>query len=372
MQGGTTMKIAQSSVTLSSSQIAITQKTSSTNLRIWDNRPDRNSSEIADNNKKNTLRKPIDSISISPKLIEQQRQKTQQSDQQKNDTLMDDIDDEFFGDMKLRIFKELVEMFTGKEIKVYKPSDGAPSDGDSQNQVTDSSSAPPQQEPQQAGWGIDFQHKETHYTKEGFSFEASGSIVTSSGANIKFNTSLSMSREQYEELSVSLKAGDALVDPLMINFNGTVAQLSNQRFKFDLNIDGELDSISVPAKGSGFLAYDKNGDGIINDGSELFGPSSGNGFAELSAYDDDKNGWIDENDSIFKDLRIWEKDTNGDDSVSTLLNRNVGAIYTGNASTNYTLLDNSNSLNGVLRQSGIWLNEKTGSAGIVSEVDLVV
>jgi hypothetical protein len=366
------MKIAQSSVTLASSQIAIDQKTSSTNLRIWDNRPESNASEITDNNKKNTLRKPTDTISISPKLLEQQRQKAQQSDEQKNDNLMDDINDEFFGDIKLKIFKELVEMFTGKEIKVYKPEDGEASEVDPQNQTTDSAPAQHQQQPQQAGWGIDFQHKETHYTKEGFSFEASGSIVTSSGAKIKFNTSLSMNREQYEELSVSLKAGDALIDPLMINFNGAAAQLSNQKFKFDLNIDGILDSISVPAKGSGFLAYDKNGDGIINDGSELFGPSSGNGFSELAAYDDDKNGWIDENDSIFKDLRIWEKDENGDDSVSTLIQKNVGAIYTGNAATNYTMVDNSNSLNGVLRQSGIWLNEKTGAAGIVSEVDLVV
>jgi hypothetical protein len=365
------MKITQSSVTLSSSQVSMDIKTASTSLRIWDNRPDLKSSEITQSDKKSMQLKPYDRISISPELIEQQRLKSQETEQQKNDNVMDDIDDEWFGDIRLKIFKDLVEMFTGKEIKVYKPEDGEP-EVDSQNQITDPSSAPSQQEPQLAGWGIDYQHKETHYTKEGFSFEASGSIVTSSGAKIKFNTSLSMNREQYEELSVSLKAGDALIDPLMINFNGAAAQLSNQKFQFDLNIDGILDSISVPAKGSGFLAYDKNGDGIINDGSELFGPSSGNGFSELAAYDDDKNGWIDENDSVFKDLRIWEKDENGDDTISPLLQRNVGAIYTGNASTNYTMLDNSNSVNGVLRQSGIWLNEKTGTAGIVSEIDLVV
>jgi hypothetical protein len=366
------MKITQSSVSLTSSQISIDTKTSSTNLRIWDNRPDRNSSGIEDSDNKNMQRKPIDRITISPKLMEQQRSKSQESEQKQNDDFLDEIDDEFFGDIRLKIFKDLVEMFTGTEIKVYKPEDGESSEGDPQNQITDLAPAQTQQQPQTAGWGIDYQHKETHYTKEGFSFEASGSVLTSSGTKIKFNTSLSMNREQYEELSVSLKAGDALIDPLMINFNGVAAQLSNQKFKFDLNIDGILDSISVPAKGNGFLAYDKNGDGIINDGSELFGPSSGNGFSELAAYDDDKNGWIDENDSIFKNLRIWEKDENGNDSVSPLLQRNVGAIYTGNATTNYTLLDNSNSLNGVLRQSGIWLNEKTGAAGIVSEVDLVV
>ncbi|HEX2956078.1 MAG TPA: hypothetical protein VHO70_04580 [Chitinispirillaceae bacterium] len=370
------MKIAQSSVTLSSSQISIDARTSSTNLRIWDNRTERKPSEIADSDTKHMQRKPSDHIAISPKLIEQQRLKNQEADQQNGDDFIDDIDDEWFGDIRLKIFKDLVEIFTGKEIKVYKPENDK-SEGETgtiNDQSTDpaSLSSSSQGAPQTAGWGIDYQHKETHYTREGFSFEASGSIVTSTGAKIKFNTSLSMNREQYEELSVSLKAGDALIDPLMINFNGATAQLSNQKFQFDLNIDGILDSISVPSKSTGFLAYDKNGDGIINDGSELFGPSSGNGFSELATYDDDKNGWIDENDHIFSDLRIWEKDENGDDTVSTLLQKNVGAIYTGKASTNYSMLDGSNSLNGVLRQSGIWLNEKTGAAGIVSEVDLVV
>ncbi len=37
----------------------------------------------------------------------------------------------------------------------------------------------------------------------------------------------------------------------------------------------------------------------INDGSELFGTSSGDGFKDLATYDEDENGWIDENDSIF-------------------------------------------------------------------------
>ena len=57
----------------------------------------------------------------------------------------------------------------------------------------------------------------------------------------------------------------------MINLNTDAANVTDQKFYFDLDADGELDEISTLASGSGFLALDKNGDGIINDGSELFG-----------------------------------------------------------------------------------------------------
>ena len=77
---------------------------------------------------------------------------------------------------------------------------------------------------------------------------------------------------------------------------------------FDIDADGEEESISYLQGGSGYLALDKNGDGVINDGSELFGTKSGDGFADLAEYDADGNGWIDENDPIFDKLLIWAKD----------------------------------------------------------------
>ena len=45
-------------------------------------------------------------------------------------------------------------------------------------------------------------------------------------------------------------------------------------------------------------ALDINEDGKINDGKELFGTASGNGFGDLAAYDQDNNGWIDEKCSM--------------------------------------------------------------------------
>ena len=75
-----------------------------------------------------------------------------------------------------------------------------------------------------------------------------------------------------------------------------------------------------------FLALDKNGDGRMNDGSELFGTASGDGFKDLAAYDEDGNGWIDENDSIYSQLKIWTKDENGKDHLIDLKDADVGAI----------------------------------------------
>jgi hypothetical protein len=366
------MKIAQSTVNLSSTQISINSSTSSTNLRIWDNNAEKSNLNKNENGAEtHHPGKRMDHISISPKLIEANRIKNEKAEQ-KNSQEIDDITKEWYGDFRLKIFKDLVEMFTGKEIKVYQPEENAAEEGiEPPDTQQPSETAQASNAPQSVGWGIDYQYKETHYTKESFTMNASGSVVTESGAKLSFNTTLSMSRESYEELSVSLKAGDALIDPLMINFSGAGVSLSDQKFQFDLTMDGIEELISAPLKGSGFLAYDKNGDGIINDGSELFGPSNGNGFAELAALDDDKNGWIDENDSSFSSLRVWEKDPDGIDTVSKLLDRNIGAIYTGNTATNYNLIDSNKNLAGVINQSGVWLNEKTGMAGVISEVDLV-
>ncbi len=121
--------------------------------------------------------------------------------------------------------------------------------------------------------------------------------------------------------------------------------------------------------GSGFLALDKNGDGIINDGSELFGALTGNGFAELAKYDQDGNGWIDEADEIFNKLLIWQKDEQGNDVLRGLGAAGVGAIYLGSANTNFSLNSaTDNHTNAVIRQTGMFLYEN-GESGTMQQVD---
>ena len=118
--------------------------------------------------------------------------------------------------------------------------------------------------------------------------------MTKDGREINFDVSVTMSRSFEVERQTNLQFGAPnYCDPLVINLDYDVAEVSEQKFYFDLDADGTEESISMLNSNSGYLALDKNNNGIIDDGSELFGTKSGNGYADLAEYDIDKNGWID-------------------------------------------------------------------------------
>jgi hypothetical protein len=168
----------------------------------------------------------------------------------------------------------------------------------------------------------------------------------------------------YEATSVEL------CDPLVINLDTDMASVSNQKFMFDIDSDGILDSISNLNMKSGYLALDRNLDGVINNGSELFGTSSGNGFADLMKSDLDQNGWIDENDAIWNKLLIWTKEENGEDCLYHLSEKGIGAICLKNVSTEFSLnAEQSNQTNAVIRNTGIFLYEN-GNIGTVQHLDV--
>ena len=95
-------------------------------------------------------------------------------------------------------------------------------------------------------------------------------------------------------------------------------------------------------------------------------------FEDLAEYDEDYNGWIDENDSIFSKLKVWTKDENGNNKLLNLKEADVGAIYLSNAETEFSYKDMAGETNGVLRKTGIYLKESTGAASTVVHVDLAL
>ncbi|WP_430460644.1 hypothetical protein ACQUQU_15690 [Thalassolituus sp. LLYu03] len=199
-------------------------------------------------------------------------------------------------------------------------------------------------------------------------FEAGGQVQTADGRSIDFLLALEFSRHTRVEQLNAFSGRLNLIDPLMINLAGGSVELTDQSFDFDLNQDGSREAIARPASGSGYLVFDRNGNGITDDGSELFGPQSGNGFAELAQYDDDGNGWIDENDAIFARLGVLQVTDDGA-MTRTAAEAGLGALYLGSVAADYDLRNDGGEVLGVIRGSGVALAE-SGQALLLQEVHL--
>lgn len=226
------------------------------------------------------------------------------------------------------------------------------------------------QEQEQADWGLRYDSYERYEEQESLSFEAGGTVKTKDGREIDFSVSLEMQRKFVMESETHIRAGNAQpIDPLVINYDGNAAELSEDEFKFDLNMDGTLENLKTLEAGSGFLAMDKNENGSIDDGSELFGPKTGNGFEELATYDQDGNRFIDEADDAYSDLYLMTPQSDGSLEKQPLEELNVGAIFLGSSDTSFSF-KNQLELEGQLRRSGIYLKEN-GEAGTVQQIDLV-
>ncbi len=207
---------------------------------------------------------------------------------------------------------------------------------------------------------------------ESTEFHAKGQAMTEDGRRIDFNIDVLMSRSYMEYMDVLVPlATDSLMDPLVINVGSGVTGISDQTFSFDLDADGKKEELAQLGSGSGFLAIDLNEDGKINDGSELFGTRSGDGFGDLRKYDLDGNGWIDENDKVFEKLKVWCRDSSGKDILMDLKEADVGAIFLGEAAGDFALKGDDNRTKGMIRSTGFFLKESLG-IGTVQHVDLAV
>ena len=221
--------------------------------------------------------------------------------------------------------------------------------------------------------GDNFGFRTIHSEAEALTFDTTATIKTDN-REIELNLSVSLSRSFVEQTKIVHERVEekfsVLMDPLVVELKGSFPSLNSKTFSFDIDSDGAEDQISMLGNTSAFLALDKNSNGIIDNGNELFGAKSGNGFQELRMYDEDKNGWIDENDSIFNKLRVWYKTENRDELIA-IGEVGIGAIYLGDIVTPFEVKNSSNELLGVMRKSSFFLFEN-GKGGMISQIDLAV
>ncbi|MBX9721473.1 MAG: hypothetical protein K2X81_08780, partial [Candidatus Obscuribacterales bacterium] len=142
----------------------------------------------------------------------------------------------------------------------------------------------------------------------------------------------------------SIAEGDAVTDPLILNLHTSTAgatetvttSLANG-VVFDIGATGIPVKTAWVAPSDGLLVLDRNGNGSIDDGTELFGNltplvSGGlakNGFAALAQYDENADGKIDSSDSVFGQLRI----LTGNGQLYTLTQEGISSLSLSNTNT---------------------------------------
>ena len=153
--------------------------------------------------------------------------------------------------------------------------------------------------------------------------------------------------------------GIVIYDPLTLDLDGdgieAIASNGHKGALFDHDKDGIRTATGWVGKDDGFLVYDRNGDGVVNNGSELFGDNTllkngeraANGYQALKELDDNGDGKVDAADNAFAHLRVW-RDLNQDGisqegELLTLNEAKVKALNLANQSSNRDL-GNGNSL----------------------------
>ena len=135
------------------------------------------------------------------------------------------------------------------------------------------------------------------------------------GMAFQINLEISVSTERTTITMQRVDAQQQGQDPLVFDLDGDGIELAaaGAGAVYDLTGDGVAEATGTVTGGDAFLALDRNGNGRIDGGLELFGDQHGaaDGFAELALYDANQDRVIDARDPIFSQLLLF-RDDNGD------------------------------------------------------------
>jgi len=254
----------------------------------------------------------------------------------------------------LAMVRDLIERMTGIRAQELRLADAPAADPVVLQDPRAAAVASPRPE-----FGLEFEQHTVLEETEQTQWAAQGVVHTADGQEIRFGLQLQMQRSYREETHLLVRLGNAAqpVDPLVINFGGTAAQLQDLRFAFDLDGDGHTEQVPLLAGQRAYLALDGNRNQRIDDGHELFGPATG-------------NGWIDANDTVYGELRLWTPVAEGPGRLRTLQEAGVGALALAAADTPFSLRTADNRTLGAVRATSVYLRED-GGVGSTQQIDLV-
>ena len=133
-----------------------------------------------------------------------------------------------------------------------------------------------------------------------------GSTVTTQSQRFSFQFEF-----EFESTSVSVEKSD----PIVLDLDGDGIELTDYQngADFDITATGQNSRTAFVTGGDAFLALDRNGNGRVDNGAELFGDQRGaaNGFEELRKLDNNSDGVIDSNDPVYELLKLFKDDGDG-------------------------------------------------------------
>ncbi|WP_207105018.1 VCBS domain-containing protein [Tardiphaga sp. P9-11] len=173
--------------------------------------------------------------------------------------------------------------------------------------------------------------------------------------------------------AASFSAYSSATDPIVLDLDhkGFSFVAVQNGVSFDINADGAKDQVAWTST-DGILAYDLNGDGKINNGSEIFttnfnGAHFASGIAALASLDSNHDGKIDAGDAAFSKLSVWvDANHNGVTDAGEL----VSLTSLGIAGINLDPTANTGTIDGQSVASKGTFTYADGSQGSFVEVNL--
>ncbi len=249
------------------------------------------------------------------------------------------------------IARKVIEYITGKKVNVTSLRD-----------LTELNNVKNIEEPK---IGVIYEENRINIEYNFLKFSASGEIRTKDGKSFKFNIVFVLESLNIDITNVQIRSGSKiLIDPLIIDLDGSPELLSDKYFEFDIDGNGIREIIPNLAKGKGFVFFDLNRNNKADPG-EIIGSQSGNAFSDLKRLDTNNDGWVNKDDRYFELLKVWIK-SDIKNSVFSMKDLNINALYTGYKEINFPL-NNSKAL---LSQIGIYV-KNTKEVRVLTKVDFV-